>query len=152
MKSLYVSDDDFAQLFSTAEINFRQKKDLIKYILVKIENQLSNKNNQIEDATSTIEHILPQNPSSSWEIQFPPDIQTDYVNRIGNYTLLEASINHKLSNEISFDEKLEFYKKSNFQVTKDNLLFTEWSPETLQQHQQKMAKWAKGIWKSSYIS
>lgn len=152
LKSIYVSDADFTQLFSTAEINFRRKKDLIKYILVEMENQLSNKENQVEDAKSTIEHILPQNPGSLWETTFPIDIQSDYANRIGNYTLLEASINQKLTNEMSFDEKLEFYKKSNFQMTNDNLHFTEWSPATLLQHQQKMAKWAKGIWKSHYIS
>ena len=152
LKTLYVPDDDFTQLFSTEKINFRQKKELIKYILVKMENQLSGKENQIEDATSTIEHILPQKPAQVWDDSFPPDIQTDYINRIGNYTLLEASINYKLSNEMTFDEKLEFYKTSNFTMTKEHLHFTEWSPETLQQHQQKMAKWAKGIWKSNYIS
>ncbi len=152
LKTLYVSDEDFGQLFSSAEVNYRRKKELLKYILVKIENQLSNQDNQIEDATSTIEHILPENPSSVWENHFTPDIQSEYKNRIGNFTLLEASINHKLSNEMSFDEKLEFYKKSKFQMTKEHLLVTEWSPETLLQHQQKMAKWAKGIWKSSYIS
>jgi uncharacterized protein with ParB-like and HNH nuclease domain len=152
LKSIYVLDDDFQQIFSGESINYKRKKELVKYILVEIENQLSNSDNQIEDATSTIEHILPQNPGSIWEAKFLPDIQNDYINRIGNYTLLEASINHKLSNEMSFDEKSDFYKKSNFVMTNEHLQFTEWSPETLQQHQQKMAKWAKGIWKSSFIS
>jgi uncharacterized protein with ParB-like and HNH nuclease domain len=151
LKNIYVSDEDFAQLFSSAEINFRRKKDLIKYILIKMENQLSNKDNQVEDATSTIEHILPQNPGSTWETTFPINKQSDYTNRIGNYTLLEYTINHKLSNELSFNEKLEFYKESKFIMTKEHLLFTEWSPETLLEHQQRMAKWAKGIWRSSYL-
>lgn len=151
LKNIYVSDADFFQLFSTAEINFRRKKELIKYILVEMENQLSNKENQVEDAKSTIEHILPQNPGSVWETEFPPNIQADYQNRIGNYTLLESSINHILTNEMPFEEKLEHYKKSKFIMTNDKLDFTEWSPETLLQHQQKMAKWAKGIWKSHYL-
>lgn len=116
-----------------------------------MENQLSGKENQVEDSKSTIEHILPQKPAPIWDDSFPPNMQNDYTNRIGNYTLLESSINHKLSNEMSFDEKLTFYKKSNFKMTNDNLDFTAWSPETLLQHQEKMAKWAKGIWKSSYL-
>ena len=151
LKSLYVSDDDFVQIFSGESINYKRKKDLIKYILVKMENQLSNTDHQVEDATSTIEHILPENSGSVWETNFPPEDQPDYINRIGNFTLLEASINHKLHNEKSFDEKLEFYKKSAFKITNDHLLFTEWSPETLNQRQRKMATWAKGIWKSSYL-
>ncbi len=152
LKSIYVSDADFAQIFSSESINFTQKRELIKYILVEMENQLSGKDNQVEDATSTIEHILNQKAGSVWDSSFPPDIQSDYINRIGNYTLLEKKINDKLHNEMPFDEKLEFYKISNFKMTNDYLDFTEWSPGTLLQHQQKMAKWAKGIWKSSYIS
>ncbi len=151
LKSLYVSDDDFVQVFSGESINYKRKKDLIKYILVKMENQLSNTDHQVEDATSTIEHILPENPGSVWDENFLPEDQPDFINRIGNFTLLEASINHKLHNEMPFDEKLEFYKKSAFKITNDHLLFTEWSPETLDQRQRKMATWAKGIWKSNYL-
>lgn len=152
LKSLYVSDDDFVQIFSGESINFKRKKDLLKYILVKMENHLSNKDNQVEDATSTIEHILPENPGLVWEANFPPEDQPEFVNRIGNFTLLEASINHKLDNEMSFDEKLKFYKKSAFKITNENILFTEWSPETIDQRQKRMANWAKGIWKSSYLA
>ena len=116
-----------------------------------MENQLSNQDHQVEDATSTIEHILPENPGSVWETNFPPEDQPDYINRVGNFSLLEASINHKLHNEVSFDEKLEFYKKSSFKITNETILFTEWSPETINQRQRRMASWAKRIWKSSFL-
>jgi len=151
LKSLYVSDADFVQIFSGESINFKRKKDLIKYILVKMENHLSASDNQVEDATSTIEHILPENSGSVWDEHFQPEDQPEYVNRIGNFTLLEASKNHKLDNEMPFEKKLEAYKKSAFKITADYLQFTEWSPETLNQRQQKMAIWAKGIWQSGFI-
>lgn len=151
LKSLYVSDDNFEQIFSTASINSKRKKGLVKHILVKMENQLSGTEHQSEDATSTIEHILPENPGSIWETHFPPDIQMDYIYRIGNYTLLEASINNRLNNEIPFDEKLKAYKKSVFQITNRHLDYTEWSLSTLNLHQQQMAKWAKTIWRSGFI-
>ena len=151
LKSLYVSDENFEQSFSTLSINSKRKKELVKYILVMMENQNSGTDYQPEDATSTIEHILPENPGSIWESSFPSADQPEFIYRVGNYTLLEASINHKLSNEIDFDEKLEAYKNSNFQITKNNLLYTEWNPNTLSQHQQKMAKWAKSIWRSGFI-
>ena len=35
--------------------------------------------NQFEDATSTIEHILPENPTSEWETAFPSDEQEEYI-------------------------------------------------------------------------
>ncbi|MBK9246810.1 MAG: hypothetical protein IPM69_01540 [Ignavibacteria bacterium] len=38
-------------------------------------------------------------------------LQEDYIYRLGNYTLLEASINKKLHNEMQFDENYEHIKR-----------------------------------------
>ncbi len=70
----------------------------MKYILVKIENQIANKDYQTEEATTTIDHILPENPGSVWVEFFPAGTLEDYIYRLGNYGLLEAGINHKLDN------------------------------------------------------
>ena len=68
---------------------YSRNKNLIKYILVELENYLSGNKYQFEDATSSIEHILPENPSSDWYIEFPSDIIDDCIYSLGNYTLLE---------------------------------------------------------------
>ncbi|MDP4852365.1 MAG: DUF262 domain-containing protein, partial [Saprospiraceae bacterium] len=68
LKSIYVSDDNFEQSFSTVSMNTRRKKDLVKYILVKMENQIENQDYQPEEAISSIEHILPENPGISWDV------------------------------------------------------------------------------------
>ena len=151
LKSIYVSDDNFEQSFSTVIINTRRKKDLAKYILIKIENQLANKDYQQEDAISTIEHILPENPGSIWEEVFPIEIQDDYIYRLGNYTLLEASINNKLDNNMSFTEKLEKYKDSSYLLSNNYCDYNKFTAKEISLRQDKMAKAAKGIWKSSYI-
>ncbi len=41
-------------------------------------------------------------------------IQEDYIYRIGNYSLLEGSINSKLDNNMPFTDKLKAYKKSSY--------------------------------------
>lgn len=151
LKSIYVSDDNFEQSFSTVIINTRRKKDLAKYILIKIENQLANKDYQQEDAISTIEHILPENPGSIWEEVFPIEIQDDYIYRLGNYTLLEASINNKLDNNMSFTEKLEKYKDSSYMLSNNYCDYNKFTAKEISLRQDRMAKVAKGIWKSSYI-
>lgn len=151
LKSIYVSDDNFEQAFSTVAINTRRKKDLAKYILVKIENQLTNQDYQPEEANSTIEHILPENPGSVWEEGFAVDIQEDYIYRLGNYTLLEASVNNKLDNNTPFAEKLEKYKNSTFKLSNEYCNYEKFTPKEIALRQDKMAKIAKGIWKSSFI-
>jgi len=151
LKNIYVSDDNFEQAFSTVVVNTKRKKELAKYILVKIENQISNMDYQPEEAKATIEHILPENPGSVWNDNFPIDIQEDYIYRLGNYSLLEASTNNKLDNNIPFEQKLIEYKKSSYKLSNDYCDFDKFDPKALALRQNKMAKIAKGIWKSAYI-
>jgi len=151
LKSIYVIDDNFEQVFSTITLNTRRKKDLAKYILVKIENQIANKDYQPEEAVATIEHILPENPGSVWEENFPLDIQEDYIYRLGNYSLLESTINNKLDSNMSFSEKLVQYKTSSYKLSSDYCNYEKLTPKEIALRQDKMAKIAKGIWRSAYL-
>ena len=151
LKGIYVIDDSFEQAFSKLSINTRRKKDLAKFILIRIENQISNKDYQPEEAVATIEHILPENPGSVWAENFSNEIQEDYIYRLGNYSLLEASINNKLDNNMPFSEKLEKYKISSYKLSNEYCNYEKFTPKEITLRQDKMAKVAKGIWKSSYI-
>ena len=151
MKNIYVADDNFEQAFSTVIVNTKRKKELAKYILVKIENQIANKDYQPEEAVATIEHILPENPGGIWNDNFPIDIQEDYIYRLGNYALLEASINNKLDNNMPFADKLVEYKKSSYKLSNEYCDYEKFDPKVIALRQSKMAKVAKGIWKSAYI-
>ena len=150
LKSIYVPDDSFAQAFSTKILNTKRNKNLVKYILVELENTLSGTSNNFEDASSTIEHILPENPSLQWENSFHPIEQNDYVYALGNYTLLEETLNKKASNKL-FSEKNVLYKLSKYTMSKDKLAYNEWTPIIIRIHQDEMAKWACSAWKSFYI-
>ncbi|OQX21579.1 MAG: hypothetical protein BWK75_02910 [Candidatus Altiarchaeales archaeon A3] len=150
LKEVYVSDENFAQAFSTKLISTKINKNLVKYILVELENSISGTQHQFEDATSTIEHILPENPNSAWETYFQANEQEYYVYLLGNYTLLEESINKKIGDKV-FSEKQQFYKKSTFKMSNGELNYTEWTPVVLRNHQDKMARWACNAWKSYYV-
>ena len=150
LKSIYVIDENFAQAFSTKQLSTKRNKNLVKYVLVELENAIAGTDHQYEDAKSTIEHILPENPPSTWESSFSVDEQDDYIYLIGNYTLLEETLNKKANGKI-FSEKLPLYKKSTYKMSKDELNYTDWSPLILRQHQDKMARWACSAWKSHYI-
>ena len=78
-------------------------------------------------------------------------MQDEYIYRLGNYALLSASTNKKLDNETRFANKLDVYKQSPYKITKEFCLYEEFTPKELQARQAKLAKLAKGIWKSSFI-
>ncbi|MFA6542446.1 MAG: DUF262 domain-containing HNH endonuclease family protein [Bacteroidota bacterium] len=150
LKPIYVSDENFSQAFSTKSMSTKRNKNLVKYILVELENTISQTDYQFEDATSTIEHILPENPSSDWDGSFPPEQQEEYIYLIGNYTLLEDSLNKKASDKV-FKDKSQVYSSSVYKMSKVELKYTDWTPVILREHQDKMAKWASTAWKSNYF-
>lgn len=150
LKPIYVADENFAQAFSTKYLSTKRNKNLVKYVLIELENTIAHTNHQYEDNTSTIEHILPENPGSEWESSFSIEEQDDYIYLIGNYTLLEETLNKKANGKL-FQNKLPYYKKSRFKLSKDELNYIEWTPVVIKNHQQKMADWACSAWKSYYI-
>ncbi len=149
LKKIYVEDDDFKQFFSTKEIRTGGKnKKKVKYILTKIENQLSNTDNDWLDANFTIEHILPENYSIEWDNIFEHNA-IKFIYRIGNYTLLEDKLNRECSNK-NYTEKKETYRKSRYKLTSNYCLKDEWSIYAINDYQKKLADFASSIWKIQF--
>jgi len=66
---LYIEDSEFRDIFKNKKVKISKRK-LIKYILIHIENHLNSENRNYLSDNATIEHILPENPSLVWEIDF----------------------------------------------------------------------------------
>lgn len=149
LRKIYINDEDFKFFFSTKEITTggRSKK-LVKYILTKIENQISNSDNDWNDANFTIEHILPENYDSNWDKQFNNNAHK-FVYRLGNYTLLEFDLNKKSSNN-TYEIKKKYYRKSRYIMTNNYCIKDEWNISAIDEYQKKLAKISAGIWKINF--
>ena len=146
LQNIYVNDEDFKNLFLTKEITTGGKnKKLVKYILTKIENHISNKDNDFNDANFTIEHILPENFDNLWGKVFDENA-AKFVYRLGNYTLLEDRKNRECADK-NFLDKRKIYITSQYKLTKEYLNLEDWNISTLNSYQEKLAKQATAIWK-----
>jgi uncharacterized protein with ParB-like and HNH nuclease domain len=151
LKDIYVLDETFKNNFALKEIpttSSRNKK-LIRYILFKLENQLSGTGYDFEDNTATIEHILPENPDIEWEDNFKSTEFDEYVYVLGNYTLLEKSKNNLLGNT-TFENKKSVYQESSYQLTSRKLDFEEWNPSAIRKRQKEMSNIAGSVWKINF--
>jgi uncharacterized protein with ParB-like and HNH nuclease domain len=111
-----------------------------------------------------IEHILPQKPDKVKSSFDKPDEIDNYIQRLGNLTLLEQSINTSIKNKL-FEEKKEVYKKSKFLITKsiaepvtigvntavdravkDLKTFDEWNSKAIECRQKMLTELAKKVW------
>lgn len=147
LKNVYVEDERFKANFAIKSFNLATRnRKIVRYVLFAIENHVSNRSFDSTDANFTIEHILPKNPSEVWTPFFKIGDYDAYSERLGNYTLLEDKLNKSAGDE-GFEVKTKIYRKSKFEITNKNLEYTEWTPETLQKRQEKMAESANTIWR-----
>lgn len=150
LKSIYIDDERFENLFSTKQVNTKSKKKLTRYILYSLENQIAGTERNFEDETATIEHILPENPLDEWKDSFTQEEQENYVYRLGNLTLLESAKNNDCGTK-PFSEKQKIYQQSQYQMTKQ-IDYPEWTANQIRSRQENLAKIAKTVWKISQLS
>ncbi|MEH2196900.1 DUF262 domain-containing protein [Nostoc sp.] len=129
-------------------------KRIRQYILLRLDSALSEGEASYDYSVTTVEHVLPQNPSagSKWLQWFPDDEERlQYVHCIGNLTLLSRNKNAEAQN-YDFDKKKEKYfvsKKgiSPFVLTTQVLQQSEWTPAVIEQRQKDCLESLVKIWR-----
>ena len=149
LRSVYVSDEKFAQDFELLTVSTRgQKKKLARYILWKLENDVADP--PIDEESFSIEHILPESPEQDWLDDFTDAQITDMVYRLGNLTPLEPPLNRQIGNR-SYAIKRDVYPTSAYRLTQE-ILAEEWTPHALANRQKQLAKRAVHIWRSDFAT
>ena len=161
--------------FALAELSMdRIQQYRMRYILAKLtqfvdEQAWGNQGHQdlqhYLDPAVHVEHILPQKPTSSVLDGFDrPEEYYQYVNKLGNLTLLEKTINTSVSNG-PFHAKCPGYAQSMFLLTKsiaeapkvgvdtqlnravrDLIQFETWNSEDIQLRQEMLGVLARQVW------
>ncbi len=146
LRSVYVTDEKFFNDFAFKSINTTRRKKLVRYILFQFDADVTGQQaRDFEDDPATIEHILPENPGQDWTAAFPVDVQDAYTDRIGNYTLLEASKNREIKAK-RFNEKRSIYATSGYALSR-SLTQESWDPDSLNRRQEQLAKRATHLWR-----
>jgi hypothetical protein len=149
LKHIYVQDDKFQQDFATMSIETGgQRNKLAKYILSCLETDASGRTVDFETDPGTIEHVLPENPSDAWENSFPRASWDSAIYRLGNLTLLEASLNRAIG-AAPYSEKSVTYRTSSYRITRDiaEIAANEWNLALLNERQKSLARRATHIWR-----
>ncbi|MDZ4236699.1 MAG: DUF262 domain-containing HNH endonuclease family protein [Hydrogenophaga sp.] len=152
LRGIYVDDEKFIRDFSHKEMDTAgRRKKVVKYLLCELEADASNTARDWETDPATIEHILPENPSSQWDEAFNPERQKDFIYRLGNLMLLEPSINRSCQNS-SFEDKRTEYSRSRYTTAQamGQVDRADWVPATLDQRQERMAQRAAHVWRADF--
>lgn len=139
-------DDQFAQQFKTWKAkNTTYDKTAVRYIYRKIHSYLCPTSEVVIDNNKVhIEHIMPQNPEHWTEIS--EEVHTEYLWRLGNLSLLDATLNKEMQNK-PFDFKRSFFASSQIRPNEEIALQTSWGPDEIDARQAELATYALSIWK-----
>jgi hypothetical protein len=150
---VYVTDDQFKAAFAEKSLRTTAPRNhrVARYILIEIERHLTGIVHDGDNPQLTLEHILPERPGDGWQ-DFRQDPFGDAAYRLGNLTLLEASINRAIGNA-DFAIKARAFAGSAYDLTRRVALDNaEWSMDRLTQRQQWLAQQATAIWRIAQLA
>ncbi len=149
LEPIYIPDNEFESDFANLQIRASGRSGKrLRYILCELEKRMEPKDLNDETApNATVEHVLPENPCPAWNDSFPEKDRERYIERLGNYTLLEKGLNNKDAANLAFADKKVVYQKSIYAMTRAIAAYDEWTPAVVDEHQAQMARLAKTIWK-----
>jgi len=147
LRPIYIPDDEFEADFAVLRLRNRSASGKrLRYLLARIEKQLSGADISDEAMTATVEHILPENPGAlGWE-QFSGDAHERCYERLGNYSLLERNLNGQQAANAPFSQKQLVFAQSQYRISSDLNQYTDWTEETIAKRQLDMARIAKSVW------
>lgn len=123
-----------------------------KYLLLRLDSNLSEGGASYDYPIITIEHVLPQNPAndSEWIKLFTEDDLKELTNCLGNLVLLTRRKNSKAQN-YEFERKKSSYFVSDgvspFVITTNVLSYDKWTPDVIRKRRSDLLERCKNIWK-----
>ena len=148
---MYPEDDEFRAAFADKELrttSSRNKK-VARFLLFRLERQLSDKDFDFESSKYDVEHVLPEHPADDWD-QFDDQQRESFTYRLGNLTLLSANRNRDMGNA-GFAEKRPVYRASQFATTRRLAEeYDTWTVEKIRSRQTWMARQATSVWRVNF--
>ena len=149
IKDVYIEDKRFVEDFATRSF---AKSQIARYVLIELNNSIERDEAKGAkgDAVS-LEHILPKNPSGSWAAALrSADDPDEWVERIGNLTLLEKRVNRKLGNKDFATKKSKGYGLSELPINAEVVTRRNWTWREIQARSNALARIAGDVWKIAY--
>lgn len=147
IKNKQPTDKQFKEIFSSKVISTQKVQ---RYILERINEHLGTKETVSNNPKAVhVEHIMPRKLNAAWKnkLNDVDNLHEEYVNRIGNVTLLSNRLNQSASNKSFKEKKEKYYSASEFYITKKLMEYEEWNFNTIDERQKKLAEIAVEVWR-----
>jgi len=151
---LQLTSEETVQISKTLDGDLYLLKRIRQYVLLRLDSALARGEATYDYPIITVEHVLPQNPSSGsvWLKWFPMEEErARYTHRIGNLALLSRRKNAQAQNYDFDKKKNEYFSTSKgispFALTTQVLKRTEWTPAIVSQRQEELLNELRSLWR-----
>ena len=126
------------------------------YVLLRLNEHLSDGSAHYDFPIITVEHVLPQNPAekSEWLEWFRPEERERWVHRLANLVLLSRRKNSQAKNYEFERKKYSYFAGSGggspFPLTSQVIQQNEWTPKILERRQEQLIQNLAEIWNLNY--
>jgi len=155
--SRWPDDKEFEKAWLTVNFYQKIKRSKLRMILEALDDaHHSNKTEIVRvDKTLTVEHVMPVQWEKHWPLasvrgNFPRDLATErrdeYVNKIGNLTLLTNSLNPSVSNGSWLRKRREILKHSAINMNRFFLDAEVWDEAAIDERTKELFRHAVKIW------
>ncbi|PTN12706.1 DUF262 domain-containing protein [Nitrosomonas aestuarii] len=147
LKTITPNDKEFSEAFSTFKST---KEEFSRYYIRGIETAITEDREAYyilndNPAEITLEHIYPKKPQGNYPL-INDDDSSLYLNRLGNQTLLQQSVNSELKSA-AFEEKKKRFKESPYVLTSELAQYEgDWKAEYINDRQRRMSIYAIKAW------
>lgn len=151
---LQLKRDEKDFLYEVIDGDLYEKNRLCRYILSRLDQELSEGTAFYDYPNVSVEHVLPRNPGAktNWKTWFSGTKQMEkYVNKIGNLVLLSKQKNKEAKN-YDFQEKKNRYFSgkngiSSFVLTTQVLKESKWTPHIIDKRQKTLIDVLVSLWR-----
>lgn len=150
---LELTEEEKQNIINQLNGNIYHIRYMPRYVLLRLDADLSEGAAYYDYAVISVEHVLPQSPNvdSVWVQWFPtPEERDKYTHCLGNLVLLSHRKNSQARN-YDFDRKKEKYFKSRdgisrFALTTQVLQESEWTPGVIERRQEDAMQRLSRVW------
>ncbi|HEX5751730.1 MAG TPA: DUF262 domain-containing HNH endonuclease family protein [Archangium sp.] len=151
---LQFTADEQTRILSILDGNLYEEQRIRLYVLLRLDQTLSDGSASYDYPVITVEHVLPRNPpsNSQWRTLFNDAQRSAFVHRLGNLALLSRRKNSEASN-LEFTPKKAKYLAtaksggSPFVLTSEVLHESTWTPAVVEARQKRLLAKLTSLWR-----
>lgn len=147
---LQLTEDEKSEIMEVLEGPIYTQLRVRRPLLLRLDCLMADPEVHFYPSIVTVEHVLPQTPSSTWFKSFSQKQRDLWTDRLANLVLLSRRKNSSAQNYSFYRKKIKYFQEggvATFALTTQVVSETEWTPKVLERRQKNLIDALRKEWR-----